>query len=196
MVQSKLPSNDWSACPAIEQPLVTFVRLVREKMNVCGQLEEIANNLPDRVDAHQCASLAERLPGLLGLCDDIYQKVIFPLLLRHQSQRYFTPITAERLVSERLMDQGYAVEVSDLLDRLANSAPIPNVEASGYLLRGFFETVRRSSAFDLEYIIPMTRRHLTDKELRTLSALLKGQCHVVAVSCIEARRTVTNRMLH
>jgi hypothetical protein len=196
MTSLKLHDLNERDCPAVEQPFVTFVRLIREKIDACGQLEQIANSLPNHVDIDQCAKLFEQLPDLLGLCDDINQRVIFPLLLRHQSHSYFTHSTAERLVDERLMNQVYALEVSELLAQLAKAESIQNVEASGYLLRSFFETVRRSCAFDLEYIIPMTWRYLTAEEITMLASMLKKQRLIIDVSCISTRRSLSRHRLH
>jgi len=193
---TSLKPQNLTECPAVEQPLVTFARLIREKINVCEQLEHIADRLPNQVNVDQCAKLAELLPDMLGLCDDINQRVIFPLLLRHQSQRYFTHSMAQRLVDERMMDQGYALEVSELLDQLAKAESIRNAEASGYLLRSFFETVRRSSAFDLEYIVPMTRQYSTERELGTIASMLKRQRLIIDASCISTRQALTSHRLH
>lgn len=196
MTVSKPQNAMERGCPAVEQPLVTFVRLVREKVTVCGQLEDIADKLPDQIDLRQCAQLSERLPHLLKVCDGIYEEVVFPLLLQHQSQSYFSHTTAERLIGERLMDQGYALEVSELLHQLANAQPVPNADACGYLLRGFFEAVRRSSAFDLEYIVPMVQRHLTGRELEALRNMLSQHRFVLDQPCLATRRVLMNHTLH
>lgn len=195
-LSTPLQWRDNDGCPAVEQPIMTFIRLIREKMAICHELEQVADNLPSRIDSRQCAILAAKLPGLLKLCDDIHQQVIFPLLLREQSQRHFTRPMAERLIGERLMDQGYAIEVGEFLGQLANAEAIGNVEASGYMLRGFFEVVRRSCAFDLEYIIPLTQRYSTDGDLIYLAAMLKEKRFVVAEPCTLTRQALRSRMLN
>ena len=167
------PGHEDTACPALRRPVAIFTQLVQAKLTMCKQLEDIADNLPHSVNRWACERISDRLFGLLKLCDDISKAVIFPLLLRRQAESLFTPSTVKRLAEERAMDQGYAWEVCDLLRRLARGEPVENAEASGYLLRSVFETVKRSSAHDLEYIIPFAERYMLNKEKEQLSTVIK-----------------------
>ena len=192
-MQTRTPDRKDRNCPAVEQPFVTVVRLFQEKIHVCEQLEGVADSLPDKVDRCKCASLAYRVPSLLSICGDIHEFVISPMLLQQSPHIGLSKETVSRLTDERRMDQGYALEVSELLDQLACVKPLRNIEASAYMLRGFFESVKRSSAFDLECVVPLVRRHIDGPANAILQELLRDQSQIVAPACTKTRRTLKNR---
>lgn len=191
--------SDWPSkdrYPAIEDPLTAFARLVRQQLQAADYLEEIADSLPGAIDKKLCLDLAHHIPCLLEICWTIDESVIFPRLLTDQAECGFTLQIAERLSNERLMDQGYAIEVSDLLEGFGHSRPVRDANASGYLLRSFFESTRRSAAFELEFIVPAAKRCLTQSDREQLSRLLSEESTVVPLSCAEAWATIKPHKHH
>ncbi len=184
-----------SQCSALESPMTTFVRLVNQQIEMSRQLEGIADGLPLDIDTCVCANLSESLPAVFDVCIEIDHKIIFPVLETSAVQPTFTRVTADRLRDERLSDQGYAHEISELLACLAEPTGIENCNAAGYMLRGFFEVSRRSAAFELEFIVPMVRRHLRPSHYEHMAALLERHGMIVSDACLGTMNAVRSRLL-
>ena len=68
--------------------------------------------------------------------------------------------TIQRLHAEHWEDESFAFEVQDALIEFAQNPKQSNVEALAYMLRGFFEGVRRHVAFEWEHVVPTVRKNL------------------------------------
>ena len=64
----------------------------------------------------------------------------------------------ERLKYEHWEDESFAEEVSDGLIRFVSDPDHPSPDTLAYMLRGFFEGLRRHIAFESEHILPLLRR--------------------------------------
>lgn len=124
-----------------------------EKTDLCDQLEAIADSLPYRVDRLACLRLAGRLVPLMRQAHNFEEELLFPLYEASQIpvDRHETVL---RLKSEHLHDECSAQEISEELLLIGHGKPIRNPEALGFMLRGFFETVRRHLASERELIFP------------------------------------------
>lgn len=171
------------SCPAIESPITTYIRLVQQQTEAADLLEQIADSLPTSIDRPLCYELSAHLPQLLQVCWTIDERVIFPRLLATQSVSHFTQRSAERLGDERLTDQGYAIEVSELLEGYGHAAVVEDANAAGYLLRGFFENMRRSASFRLEFIVPGAQRCLTHNDREHMLQLLREESMIISTWC-------------
>lgn len=149
----------------------------------------MADSLPNEIDRMHCAHLSRRVPKLITVNWKINQDVIFPALLRSHDGDVasLSERTARRLTNERLTDQGYALEVSELLAGLAVGRCGHEMNAVGYLLRSFFEVSRRTAAFELEFIVPAAQRHLKPPDLTALAVLLNDHRTVLPEACLAAR---------
>ena len=108
---------------------------------LCNELETIADSLPDRVDQRACRSVANALPATMGAVHDAEERLLFPQVLaksRHAHQDLI-----EKLRLQQVADLCSAEEVQQELLLLAGGQPSLSPEAMGYLLRGFFDGVRR-----------------------------------------------------
>ena len=110
-------------------------------------LEEIADSLPHSMNAGKCAKAAETLEPLVKRIHAFEEHEVFP--------RYAAanpgPVTAgmlERLREEHCVDECYAEELSDALRRVASTSDPISADTLGYMLRGFFEAMRRHQAFE------------------------------------------------
>jgi len=180
-------------CSALEHPLSTVTRLLHEQLEISNRLETIADGLPHDIDKSTCAVVAERLPNLIFVCWKINRDVIFPTLVRGGANSGLSADTAKRLHDERLTDQGYLSEVSELLACLAHGGRIEEANAAGYLLRSYFEISRRAAAFELEYLVPAAHRHLTMDELSSLADLLVRHRTIVSPACLKTRAPTMHR---
>jgi hemerythrin-like domain-containing protein len=125
-------------------------RAHREKLRLCSVLEEIADSLPDRVDPLMCLSTANTLLPMLRNIHRYEEDTIFPAYAAATDDTG----GVERLKAEHLEDECFADELTEALLRAGHCGTAANPEALGFMLRGFFETIRRHVAFEREHILP------------------------------------------
>lgn len=141
----------------------------REHLDLCANLEEIADSLPNNVDQHACTCVALALRYRVGVHHAIEEEVLFPLLTARAGDDVVLMSTLLRLKDEHRTDEGYCDEVLELLTALSKGNRPANAEAAGYLLRGLFECMRRHIAFEEDHLLPKAREVLEDSDLQTLA---------------------------
>ncbi|MCO5065321.1 MAG: hemerythrin domain-containing protein [Rhizobiaceae bacterium] len=142
-------------CATGEQaPCVQLALVYAEKVQLCDQLEAIADSLPHRVDRLTCIRVANRLVPLLRASHRYEEDVIFPIFEQHAQTHPVRRETILRLKSEHVYDEGAAEEICERLLWIGHGGEIDNPEALGFMLRAFFDTVRRHVAFEREYVFP------------------------------------------
>lgn len=125
----------------------------REQLALCKQLEEIADSLPDSINTQKCIFAAKVLEPMIKGVHTYEEKVFFPWLVANiPVSRDINP-TVERLKFEHCEDECFSEELTDLLLRLGAGDKTVNYETAGYMLRGFFEGVRRHIAFEREHLL-------------------------------------------
>jgi hemerythrin-like domain-containing protein len=78
--------------------------------------------------------------------------VLFPQLQSSPDATEALAPTLERLKFEHCEDECFAEELTDALLKLGSGERV-NMEAVGYMLRGFFEGIRRHIAFEREHLL-------------------------------------------
>ncbi|WP_246671978.1 MULTISPECIES: hemerythrin domain-containing protein [unclassified Mesorhizobium] len=121
-----------------------------QKLALCHILEGIADDLPSRVDRLQCLAVAADLLPLLRECHRFEEEVVFPAFARQTGEED----TVARLKLEHLEDESAAADLSEALLAHGHGRPIENPEAFGYMLRAFFESMRRHIAFERDHVLP------------------------------------------
>lgn len=127
-----------------------------EKAEVCDKLEAVADSLPNAVDRFVCLAVAVRLTPLFRDAHRYEEDLLFPAFALGSEQEARLA-TVGRLKSEHVYDESAAAEISEELLRIGHGGAISNPEALGFMLRAFFDTVRRHTAFEREHIFPATR---------------------------------------
>jgi hemerythrin-like domain-containing protein len=130
-------------------------------LEFCDLLEGIADGLPNDFPRAHCQMLASSVADLLRATHVVEDRVLMPLLLAsdHNGLR----MAAERLRQEHEFDDQAAMEVEEALNDLLLGRSIMSPDATGYLLRSFFESVRRhvnaeqNLLYFLEDITPTNR---------------------------------------
>lgn len=122
-----------------------------EKLRVCDELEDIANTLPSRFDRMKCLKIANALVPLLRRCHRYEEEVVFPAYAVIKGR----DATMRRLRAEHIEDECFADEVTEVLLTIGHGAEVTNPEAVGFMLRGFFELLRRHIAFEREHVLPL-----------------------------------------
>ncbi|MBO0661931.1 hemerythrin domain-containing protein [Jiella sp. CQZ9-1] len=125
---------------------------------LCSALEEIADALPDNLNTQGALHVARLIGPTIRRAHAFEEETIFPLLTQHFSAHPDLRATLERLHFEHWEDESFADELADKLADYIRHRPSQNAEALGYMLRGFFEGLRRHIAFESEHVMPLLAR--------------------------------------
>lgn len=126
-----------------------------QQMSLCDLLERMADALPTAVDRQQCLMLARLVGPLLNGAHRTEEKHLFPrLLVAHADGAELV----ERLRLEHIEDACFAEEVQEELMLLGQGRPVLAPEATGYMLRGFFECIRRRVRHERELLARLELR--------------------------------------
>lgn len=134
-------------------PVEVMNRAHREKLKLCDSLESIADALPN-VDPLKCLGTAKKIVPLLRDIHGFEETVIFPAYEAHLTPAEAKLASTSRLRVEHLEDQCFAGEVAETLLAIGHGDPIESPETVGFMLRGFFERLRRHIAFEREHVLP------------------------------------------
>lgn len=149
----------WALCecsPIKGKPCAWMVRAHAEKLNLCEQLEQVADSLPDRTDRLLCLQIASRLLPALRESHRYEEQVLFPAFDREA--RGHARLMVAQLTCDHTFDEGAAEEITETLLKIGHGGEIGNPEALGFMLRAFFDTVRRHIAYEQEYLFPTVDR--------------------------------------
>ncbi|WP_246745832.1 hemerythrin domain-containing protein [Ciceribacter sp. L1K22] len=137
-------------------------RAHQEQLALCRELEEIADSLPANINRQKCIYAAKALGPLIRGVHHFEETTLFPWLSDREYGDLDLSRTLDRLRFEHCEDECFAEELTDALLHLGAGEAV-NMEAVGYMLRGFFEGVRRHIAFETEHLL----QHLPEDALQT-----------------------------
>ncbi|MCI5076359.1 hemerythrin domain-containing protein [Oricola sp.] len=126
-----------------------------DQLVLCRKLEEVADELPELGDTQLCLSLARQIHPMIRDAHEYEEKTLFPLLMTIEKLDENLKSSLERLRYEHWEDESFADEVADALIRFVTDKASSNAETLAYMLRGFFEGLRRHIAFEREHIVPI-----------------------------------------
>lgn len=129
----------------------------------CDALESLADALPGPVSADQCQKLADDAITLVAETHRLEEQVLLPLLATSTRRELYK--VAERLRQEHAFDSQAALEIEEALTGLVSGRPILSADATGYLLRSFFESVRRHVHAEQDLLMLITDRNSTGRSL-------------------------------
>jgi len=122
----------------------------REQRALCDALETIADSLPDKVDRQACLHAARTLPGLVGKAHRVEEESLFTALETQPVRDFDVRRTLARLRLEHVGDACFAEELAEVLFAYGAGQAQQEPEATGYMLRAFFEALRRHIAIEEE----------------------------------------------
>lgn len=122
-----------------------------EQLRLCDELEDIADSLPAMVNRQKCIYAAKALGPLIRGVHHYEDNVLFPSFEARMPASPDFARTLARLKFEHFEDECFADELTERLLMLGSGRGGVNMEATGYMLRGFFESVRRHIAFEQDY---------------------------------------------
>lgn len=135
-------------------PCVEMTNAHHSKLRLCEALEEIADRLPGDVDRFRCLEIASALVPLLRRCHEYEEEVVYPAFEAAHAHANGSLATISRLKAEHVEDECAAQDLSEILLAIGHGEAIANPEAVGFMLRAFFEAVRRHVAFERDHVLP------------------------------------------
>jgi iron-sulfur cluster repair protein YtfE (RIC family) len=151
---NKRPSSGWTGTAEV---YVRFAQLLDAQARVCDELEDLADRLPDSVDSQSCLRTAQQLLPVVKTAHDFEDNILFPLLEAQTHYMVEMRSTIERLRFEHWGDQEFAEDVRHALREFVRQREKANIDSLAWMLRGFFESMRRHIAFDREYLLPIVK---------------------------------------
>lgn len=149
-----IADNDHQGVHGFDEMRETLVYHLDVQSSLCSALERLADNLPGAVKPNDCLALARGIPAIIKRAHRFEEDVLFPYMCAHASTYPGLRSTLDRLHGEHWEDESYAdelhLELAEFVDGDAR-----NSEKLGYMLRGFFEGLRRHVAFEREHLLPM-----------------------------------------
>jgi iron-sulfur cluster repair protein YtfE (RIC family) len=124
---------------------------------ICERLERVADGLPENVDRADCLELSRTIYPTMVKSHHFEEKVVFPLLRMTYPDPSIAD-TLERLRFEHWEDESFAAELQETLCGFVNGRERDRVDTLAWMLRGFFEGLRRHIAFEREHMMPMLSR--------------------------------------
>ncbi len=134
-------------------PIAALRKAHLDQLALCDSLEDIADSLPDHVNRQKCIYAAKALGPMVAGVHRFEEDIVFPLISRKLSGVFDLTATLSRLRFEHCEDECFAEELTEALHKLGAGDPDTNAEATGYMLRGFFEAMRRHIAFESEHLL-------------------------------------------
>ena len=144
-----VPNQEWTH----SRPDRMMAAAHERKLEWCMILEELANSLPDQLDSLRCLNLAGELVPTLRIFHDFEEDTVFPLFQTLSNGDAASERTVRQLKADHIEDQAYADEICEILMLVGHGEPVRNPEAFGFMLRGFFTTLRRHVAFEQAHVL-------------------------------------------
>lgn len=119
--------------------LADLGRAFDNQIQLCDELEKIADALPE-LDSQQCLSVARAIVPLIKEAHQVEEALLFPQLVARLVEGR---VLVESIRIDHLEDEYFADEVADHLRLLGSEDTEFQPEATGYMLRAFFELTRR-----------------------------------------------------
>jgi hemerythrin-like domain-containing protein len=135
-----------------------------KQLDLCRQLEEIADELPQKNDRQRILVVARSIFPTVKKAHRFEENRIFPHIEIKAEKQDSLKFSLERLQYEHWEDESFAEELSDGLIRFVADCEEPSTNTLAYMLRGFFEGLRRHIAFEAEHIMPLLRRKETAQQ--------------------------------
>lgn len=135
-------------------PCVELTRAHMMKLRFCDDLEAVADGLPSRIDRLLCLRIASELVPQLRECHRYEERTVFPAFVKAGPDPNVRAASIRRLEAEHLQDECAAQDLTDVLLAIGHGSAVENPEALGFMLRAFFEALRRHIAFEEEHLLP------------------------------------------
>lgn len=131
-----------------------FIDYQASQVTMCLELEAIADSLPNVFDKDLWLKKSQSISSVLEKAHSFEELELFPALLRQQGAELRFADVLKRLESEHHNDEDYAENVAHAIGIYVKHNDHSKAEGLSWMLRGFFESIRRHIAFEREHILP------------------------------------------
>ncbi len=131
----------------------TLTECLNRLDSLCTDLEAIADELPAGTHPPAILPISQTIEAVIRAVHKLEEDEVFPELLQRYPDDLSLRAALERLRLEHIEDEGFSAEIAEALSDLASGSD-RRTETIGYMLRGFFECLRRHIAFEREHILP------------------------------------------
>jgi hemerythrin-like domain-containing protein len=138
----------------LEYYMLGLLKHHNAQLELCKISEQIADSLPSEIDRQECLSLARSIYPIQKRAHEFEEKNIFPVLRCIKSNAEQIEQTLERLKFEHWEDESFSEKISASLLNFVREPEKHKADSLSYMLRGFFEGVRRHIAFEVEHLLP------------------------------------------
>ena len=151
-----------------EDPLAYLEYDHKAQRVLADLLESVADSLPDAVNQASAALAASLLRDSVVRRSPLEEAALFPLLEAHVPDG--SPLHRAVLLARREQREcaGRAIELAEELDLLAANGRARNADALGFMLRAFFDGLRRHLDWIDIAILPHAHDALTAPDIRAL----------------------------
>lgn len=132
---------------------------IQRQQALCDALEDVADNLPTAVDKLKCLQLSQSIWPIIKSAHTFEEEEVFPILALKTEAAVDLQQAMERLHYEHWEDESFGQDLADTMRAFA-AGDDQDAEKLSYMLRGFFEGLRRHLAFESEVLTPMLKSDL------------------------------------
>jgi hypothetical protein len=140
---------------SVREKVGMIMRCYDMQLLLCNELEALADSLPFGVNRQRSQHLARAVYPLVASAHEIEEELLFAPLSCFADRMPDMPSTLARLRLEHHSDLCFAEELNDMLLAFGRGDDLMTPNAVGYMLRAFFESVRRHVAFEKEILVPL-----------------------------------------
>jgi hypothetical protein len=133
----------------------TYRSFLIRKNDFCDRLEALADLLPHRVDKQDCLLMAQNAVPLVLRAHAFEEHIVFPYIDKNPDLPDSTKLALDRLKFEHIGDEDYAHDLCISLREFVIHRDKTNPETLSWMLRGFFEGLRRHVAFEQALLLPL-----------------------------------------
>lgn len=151
---------DIKDCETLRQQLLVHHNI---QLQLCEELEEIADTLPSVSNTQKILIICRDILPIVKKAHQFEEKTLFPVLAPTKAEDNVLSRNLERLRYEHWEDESFAEEICDELKLFVINPSKVVVDKLSYMLRGFFEGMRRHIAFEVEYLLPKLDQGLSHK---------------------------------
>lgn len=148
-------SKDGQIGEGIPGILTTMTDFHKAQLALCDRLEKLADGLPDQFDAQAALHVARQILPLIRRAHIFEEETVFGVLVRLPLEGASIRHSLERLKFEHWEDEASAEDLAEALIAFVTGPGIVAADKLGYMLRGFFDNLRRHIAFEAEHIAPL-----------------------------------------
>ena len=150
--------GDFSSTSSRE-PVIQKIRYLHtQQLALCDKLESIADRLPDSIDPQDMLLVAQQIFPLVNKAHKFEEETVFRLLQKNLLHAPDIEPTIERLRFEHWEDESFAQELQESMTGYVTGQTPKRPDTLSYMLRGFFEGMRRHIAFETEHLLPILAR--------------------------------------